>query len=140
MKFKAKIENKTITFANVAYARHHLEKFEGKEIIITVEKIHNKRSLNQNAYMWLCLQAISNHTGHSPDELHRLFKGLFLPRNDVVFNGRKFSMAGSTTDLTKGQFVEYMMRISAEAGELGIVLPSIDDYKKGLDTAILLTD
>lgn len=138
MRFKATIKNKTITFANDKYARHHLSKFEGKDVVVTVEKKNNKRSLPQNKYMWLCLEYISESTGHAPDDLHRLFKGMFLPRKEVMLNGKKYSLAGSTTDLTKGQFVEYMMRITAEAADMGIVLPSPEEYQAGIDRAELL--
>lgn len=140
MKLKAKIENKTITFANLPYARHHIGKLEGKMVIVTIDKIHNKRSLNQNAYYWMCLELIAKETGHNSEELHRLFKGMFLPRKTVLLNGKSYSLAGSTTDLTKGQFVEYMMGIAAEASQLGITLPSPEDYKKGIDSATLLTE
>lgn len=140
MKFKAKIIDKTITFANIPYSRHHLEKLEGKEVIVDVQKIQYKRSLNQNAYYWACLGIISNSTGHTPEELHRLFKGLFLPRKDMIFNERKFSMAGSTSELKKGEFVEYIMRITAEVADMGIVLPNPEQYKQGLDGAFLHTD
>ena len=140
MKFGATIKNKTITFGNVAYARHHLEKLEGKKVIVEVQKVHNKRSINQNSYYWLCLEGIAKETGHSPEELHRIFKGSFLPRREVVFNKKKYVMIGSTTDLTKGQFVDYMMKITAEAGQLGITLPSPEDYQRGLDMGTLLTD
>lgn len=140
MKFQSIIKNHELTYTNKAYVRHHLSKWEGKRVIVTVEKVHNKRSLNQNAYLWVCLDIISNHTGHSADELHKLFKGMFLPRKVVTLNKKNYSLAGSTTELTKGQFVEYLMRINAEAGDMGIRLPSPEDFKNGLDQAILLTE
>ncbi len=140
MKFRATIKDKTITFGNIAYARHHLGKFEGKDVIVDVQKIHNKRSLNQNAYYWACLDIIEDSTGQSRDDLHRLFKGMFLPRKEVTLGGKKYFLAGSTSDLTKGQFVDYLLKISAKVADLGIVLPSPDEYKKGFDIAFLRTD
>lgn len=140
MRFLALIKDKTITYGNLQYARFHLSKLEGKKVIVTIEKVHNKRSLNQNAYYWVCLGIIAEHTGHSSDELHRIFKGLYLPKKQVILNNKKYMLAGSTTDLTKGQFVEYMLHISAEAGQMGVSLPSPDEYKRGLDGAMLLTD
>ena len=102
MKFLATIQDKTITFGNRIYARHHLGKLEGKKVLVTVEKMHNKRSLNQNRYYWMCIVIIAESTGHTPEEFHRVFKGLFLPRKEMVLNGKKYMMSGSTTDLTKG--------------------------------------
>lgn len=140
MKFKAVIKNKTITFGNEIYARHHLGKYEGKDVIVTVDKVTSKRTLNQNRYYWACLDIISDSTGHEPEELHRIFRSLFLPREEVELNGKRFSMTSSTTDLSSGAFTEYLMKISAEVGSMGISLPSPDDYKRGLDKAVLLTD
>lgn len=139
MKFKAEIKDHQIVYGNENYVRHNLSKFEGKKVIVTVEKPNNKRSLNQNGYYWKCLQIISEYTGENQDDLHRLFKGMFLTRKEVKLNGKVYSLAGSTIDLTKGQFVEYIMRIGAEAGQLGITLPSPEDYKKMLDMPVLNT-
>lgn len=125
---KAKIINKEIVFPNIIYAHQCLAKFEGLDVIVTVEKPSNKRSDRQNRYYWECIGYISDYTGHTPEELHRLFKGLFLPKKEVEFNGKKYTMSGSTTDLTVGQFVEYMMRISAEVATMGITLPSPVEY------------
>lgn len=127
-------------YGNEHYARHHLSKLEGQKVLVTVEKMHNKRSLNQNAYYWVCIQVIADFTGHSPDEMHRLFKGLFLPRKEIELNGKKHLLAGSTTELTKGQFAEYMLRINAEASQMGLVLPSPEEYKQGMDAAMMVTE
>ncbi len=140
MKLIAQIKNKTITFENEHYARHHLSKLEGKKVVLTVEKMHNKRSLKQNAYYWACLEVISNYTGHTSDELHRLFKGLYLPRREIILNKKKYHLAGSTTGLTKGGFVEYMMQIQAEAAQMGLALPSPEQFKDGLDLSTLSTE
>lgn len=140
MKFQALIKDKKITFGNEAYARFHLGKLEGQKVLVEVNKVHNKRSLNQNAYYWVCLDIIAEHTGHTSEELHRVFKGKFLPRKFVKLNNVEYQLAGTTTGLTKGQFVEYMLNISAEVAQMGVTLPSPEEYKRGLDQAVLLTD
>ena len=140
MKFSATIQNKVIVPSNESYVRHHLEKMEGKKVWVTVEKQQSKRSLNQNAYYHLCLQIIANETGHSKKELHRLFAGLFLPRVEMIFNGKKYAMAGSTSTLKVGEFVEYFMKIQVEAAQMGIILPSPDDFKKGRDSAQMIAE
>lgn len=133
MKFITKLNEKN-EIIHTPYIRHHLSKFKNApHIIVTVDKPSNKRSIPQNKYYWLVLGVISGHTGHTEDELHKLFKGMFLPRKEIELNGKKYNLASSTTDLTVGQFVEYIMRITAEAGDMGISIPSIEDFKKGLD-------
>lgn len=139
MKFVSKI-NENNEIIHTPLMRYHLSKFKkGINIVVSVEKQYNKRSLNQNAYYHMCLGIIAEYTGDSPDELHRLFKGMFLPRKDIVLNKKRYSLAGSTTELTKGQFAEYIMKISAEVALMGITLPSPEDYKNGIDEATLLT-
>jgi len=96
---------------------------------MSIERIKSKRSDNQNRYYWgAVLPEISAHTGHTIDELHEIFKRLFLPPIVVKYRGRDIKMPRSTTKLGKGDFVEYIMRISAEAGQLGITLPDPEDY------------
>lgn len=138
MKFITTLSNKEIVYT--PYIRHHLGKFkEGQKIIVEIEKPRNTRSLNQNRYYWLCLGLISGHTGHDTDELHRLFRGMFLPKKEITLNKKKYFLPVSTTDLTKGEFVEYMMKIEAESGQMGIKLPSPKEYQAGLDESVLVT-
>lgn len=87
---------------------------EGKKIVINIGLDKAKRSLDQNSLYWVFLGVIARETGHTEEELHRIFKGLFLPKKPVVLKGKTYMLAGSTSDLNKPQFSEYMMRISAE--------------------------
>lgn len=91
-----------------------LEKNEGKKLVMNINLDKAKRSLDQNSLYWLYLGVIANETGHTEEELHRIFKGLFLPKKPVVLNGKTYMLAGSTSELNKPQFSEYMMRICAE--------------------------
>lgn len=48
-----------------------------------VKKKWNKRSGNQNRYMWLCFEEIASYTGYGSEEVHTLCKGLYCPRLNV---------------------------------------------------------
>jgi hypothetical protein len=98
------------------------EKNGGKEIILRQEK--GKRTLKANAYYWLVLHAIAESCGHSEDELHRLFKGLYLPPKIVTLRGKEYKLARSTTELNTSQFAEYTERVVAEGAAMGIILPT----------------
>ncbi len=87
---------------------------DGKKIVQNLNLDKAKRSLDQNSLYWLYLGVIANETGHTEEELHRIFKGLFLPKKPVVLKGKTYMLAGSTSELNKPQFSEYMMRIAAE--------------------------
>ena len=96
---------------------------------VRIEPIKSGRSLRQNSYYWLCLEAIGNYCGYSADELHRLFKGLYLPKKIMKYRGKDYQMSGSTTELNKNDFVEYMFKIQTEAAQLGVILPDPKDFQ-----------
>ena len=100
---------------------------EGDEISIEVTKWKNKRTLNQNSYYWSVLTTIST-IGHSSEELHEIFKRLFITPKFVLYRGREIKMPKSTTDLSTEEFREYIERIRAEAGQMGIIIQSPDEY------------
>lgn len=95
---------------------------------VRIEPVKSGRSLRQNNYYWLVLETIANHTGHYAEELHRLFKGLYLPQKKLTYKGKDYQMSGSTTELSKSDFVEYMFKIQAEAASLGVILPDPKDF------------
>lgn len=92
-----------------------LEKNDGKKIVINANLDKAKRSLDQNSYYWAYLEIIANEKGESAERLHKLFKGLFLPKTPMTFNGKTYMMSGSTADLNKPQFSEYLEKICAES-------------------------
>lgn len=91
-----------------------LEQNEGKKLVMNVNLDKARRSLNQNAFLWAYYTIIANETGHNENELHKLFKGLFLPKKPIVFKGKTYMMSGSTKDLNKPQFSEFLEKICAE--------------------------
>lgn len=101
----------------------YLLSVDGKSLVVDVEKEYGVRSDNQNRYYWKCLDIISISTGHTSIELHELFKRKFLPPKYMKILGTELKIPSSTTTLNKSEFVEYMMKIQAEVGSLGITLP-----------------
>lgn len=108
-----------------------LESNDGKKIVVNVNLDKARRSYDQNSYYWAYLEIIANETGNSTDDLHKLFKGLFLPKKPMTFKGKTYMMSGSTTELNKPAFSEYLDKI---ASETGIALP---DPKKLQDAGIV---
>ncbi len=91
-----------------------LEQNNGKKLVMNISLNKARRSLDQNAYYHAYLDIISNETGNNHEELHKLFKGLFLPKKPMIFKGKTYMMSGSTTELNKPQFSEYLEKICAE--------------------------
>lgn len=126
--FRGKVENGKLILDRKDLFDHTLREFNNQQVLITVSKQFNKRSLQQNSYYWgVVLPTISLDTGHTVNELHEIFKRMFLPPNIVNFKDKEFKITGSTTKLSVGEFVEYIQRITAEAGQLGIHIPTPEE-------------
>ena len=110
------------------YLRHEINKYKSGDKVTcyyTNEKL--KRTEAQNRYYWgAYLPMISAETGNDIDDLHILFKGKFLSKGVVEVLGHKVRQARSTTELTAGQFSEYISRIEELTG---VLAPPTEDYK-----------
>ena len=103
-----------IDWSNRSELHNFLLDNDGKDCYAKMDKVKGVRSLDQNSLYWLYLDVIAKETGNTVDDLHRLFKGLFLPKKEVTFKGKKYMMSGSTTKLTKAEMGEYLDKICAE--------------------------
>lgn len=102
-----------------------LSQYDGKEIYLHATEKKSQRSHEQNAYYWLYLGIIAEETGHTTEELHAFFKGMFLTKEIKDVLGKKTRLTISTTELSKGEFIEYLYNIEAETG---VKLPDTSDY------------
>jgi hypothetical protein len=94
---------------------------------ITIEPYRKKRSLSQNALMWVWLEEVVKHvhetTGQDKDDIHEFFKAKFLPARQVEMAGDTIEYR-TTTKLTTAEMSAYMNAIEAWAtSELGLLLP-----------------
>ena len=86
--FHAVIEEKVVNgikvkqpvIKNKAYYYQHLDQFYlGDKVVITIEKMRARRSLDQNNFYWgAVLPAISESTGDYVEDLHEFFKRKFI--------------------------------------------------------------
>lgn len=84
---------------------------------LIIMKWGRTRSLSQNALYWVFLDFLMNDCGmkdeysHS-DELHETFKAAFLSTRQFGMNKQEFLKIGSTTDLGKLEFGEYLEKVN----------------------------
>ena len=98
--------------------------YTGK-LYATYDKKKPKRSTNINRYYWgVVLPIISEDTGHTNEELHSLFKDMFLTKETKKVLGEEVKIVKSTTDLTTGEFMQYLDRISSHTE---IALPNPEE-------------
>lgn len=100
------------------------------EYYVVIERAYATRSPQANRFYWgVVVQALSEHTGYSPDEMHAILKAKFIPKRCAVTDGNgeivdELVIGGSSAQLTIGQFQEYCGEIQRWAAEsLGVIIP-----------------
>jgi hypothetical protein len=100
-----------------------LESTDGKSLVVQIDKEKGVRSQNQNSWLWgVVYKSIADATGYSETEVHEIMKRKFLPPKLVKWKGTDIRMPGSTSELNKTDFGEYIERIRAEVASLGITI------------------
>lgn len=109
--------------------------FEGKEIIITIDKAKKTRSNNQNNFYWgVCIPLIQSGlkdaTGEfrSSENIHyNILLPLFSPSVEIINTdtGQVLTERISSSEMTTIQFCSYIIEIQKWSAEfLGIDIPS----------------
>lgn len=120
---------------NEAHFRHYLARFKGP-VTIQVATRRKVRSMKQNRRYWggvigTALDEAESFTGHTKDELHEIFKQRHLTPQIVKFQGKEYPI-WTTTNLTTGEFVEFCMKVEADLAEMGIRIPTPDEFYAGI--------
>ena len=126
--FIIEIENGKVGFKSDHHKKlfdNYVAQFRDGKYRLEINELKEKRSDKQHRYYWVYLGIISRESGHTPEELHLLFKGLFLTKDIKEIMGKQVRITKSTTELSKGEFCEYLVQIS---GECGVELPATNDY------------
>jgi hypothetical protein len=102
----------------------------GRNILVKFERRGAKRSLPQNAYYHSVVVAsvkmglLDIGYSLSHDEVHYFLKQKFNPIQIPNKEGEVIEVPGTTTEMNKVQFTEYIERISQWCAEyLGVVIP-----------------
>ncbi len=105
-----------------------LRRFNGKDVHVVIKEHRHPRSISQNSYYWGCvLEIISEHTGHTADEVHEIFKNKYLAE-EKEFAGEKVRVARSTAGLNTKEFTEYLEKIKDfSAQEFEIYVPNANE-------------
>lgn len=121
-----RIEGGKLVLRSPEWFRKTMTLYEDCSVIVLVEKKKTSRSKQQLGYLWgIVYPEISNHTGHTPEDLHDIFKVKFL-RRKMVWRGSEVVTVGSTSSLTVGEMAEFITNVILAAEELGIAIPPPD--------------
>ncbi len=130
-KFPAMVAEGKLTFRNPVAVHAFIWKFRPEdELTVTIEKRTLPRSNQQNKYYWgAVLPVIAQETGHTEEELHEIYKRMFLPRKTIKYKDHEYPVPGSTTDCDISDFTAYVERVRAEAATLGINVPAPNEIE-----------
>lgn len=111
--------------------KQEYERCEGGEVRLTMKKDQRDRTLRQNRYYWGAVLATiasdDSEIGHSPEELHYIFKHMFLPKRFTQMGNAEVLLKPTTTVLNTKEFTEYVDKIvlfAAEQLNIRVPLPS----------------
>lgn len=130
-------ESGALTIANRDRLTDWCKQHPGKQVKIKVERKAAKRSLNQNSYyhgvvVEMVREGLLN-CGYplSHDETHYFLKERFNPIEIPGKDGFVITVPGTTTELNKVEFGEYIERIAQFASEyLGVVIPAPNQHSE----------
>jgi len=131
----SEVKNGTLT-RNTNLIKDAIETFEGKQIVIKIEKAKKKRSTQQNRFYYgVIIPIVQNclkEAGHimTNESTHDLIKLKFL--KEALFvneeTGEVIERIKSTTELSTSQFMDLLAEINNFTFEyFGVTLPSPND-------------
>lgn len=127
LKAHFKVTGGMMEYVNLDYLTVNLPKFEGCTGVVHIKKKWSKRSLNQNNLYWMWVEIIGNHFGNPPEEMHTILKGLFAPKKLTKVGDKTYNIPKGTSQMSKGEMVEYMFNVETWANQEGFTLPHPED-------------
>jgi hypothetical protein len=132
---RSEVKNGTLT-RNTNLIKDAIQTFEGKQIVIKIEKAKKKRSTQQNRFYYgVIIPIVQNclkEAGHimTNESTHDLIKLKFL--KEALFvneeTGEVIERIKSTTELSTSQFMDLLAEINNFTFEyFGVSLPSPND-------------
>ena len=131
----SEVKNGTLT-RNVNLIKDAIQTFEGKQVVIKIEKFKKKRSTQQNRFYYgVIIPIVQNclkEAGHimTNESTHDLIKLKFLKETLFVneTTGEVIERIKSTTELSTSQFMDLLAEINNFTFEyFGVSLPSPND-------------
>ncbi len=127
--YDAKVENGELKIDYKSRFYSELKHWDGKKVIVTIEKKRKKRSPNQNQYYWgVVIDMVTerlNDLGHQVNatEVHEAMKTRFS-KEMIFVKDQPIIVPQSTTAKSTVEFMEYMDEIKQFAAEtLDINIP-----------------
>jgi hypothetical protein len=109
--------------SNTGKAQKHLEKLIGKGVRFELRELKEKRSNQQNRYLYLLLKVFANETGYTIEEAKTVLKRVIVPEV-FCYNKQGYLFEKSTGHLTSNEMTQCIDKLRHfSSQELGIYLP-----------------
>jgi hypothetical protein len=114
----------------------YIKRFEGDEVEVEVRKRRTKRSLRQNAAMWVLLGAWARAEGHNVNDLKDDVMGEAFGWSETPspITGRVVPKRARTSELDVSDFCHLIETILETAAGCGVVLQAPDEYRKAKES------
>jgi hypothetical protein len=117
MKFITGVTNGKV--ANQERLDEILRSFEGKKIVISIEKWSEKRTTDQNSGLWRWNKILSDETGYTEEEIHYAMCGELYGYKTLNIGGKEIQKPIKTTsNMSTSEFSHHIMLYEIKAREL----------------------
>lgn len=114
-----RIQNESGLWRSFAALKNLLD---GRVWILTLQPEVERRRSIQNRRYWAVLNEIADQLGYDDETWHHYFARRFIGVKDVRLpDGEIIHVGQSTTELSVGEFTDYMTSIEAWAVEKGVI-------------------
>lgn len=126
--FKGRVEKQRLVLQDPNEMRSYIASLDGQDIEMTIGRKIDKRTHNQNDYLWFINRLISEETGMEAEDVHTYLKERFAPKRKVTIKGVETTMPKGTSQFTKEEFSDYIERIKRFGSmELNLIIPDSDE-------------
>lgn len=94
---------------------------------IEIKAYRKKKSISQNAFIWLLCAHIGHETGNSKEDIYRHLIDEYAPLKTIYLDGKEIYVKLTLSDFDKNQAMEFINQIITNFSEYD--LPNPDDIK-----------
>ena len=103
--------------------------FNESRAMVRLEVIPKPRTGNQNRYYRALLNILSEFTGFTTDEVHKLCLDYFSTEYvKETKSGKKHTLKKTTSQMDTKEMSEYITRVRQMGDTIGCYLPTADEY------------
>ncbi len=117
--FQGSINSGKVVWKDREGIAKYIGTLEGKQVLITIEEHHGRRTIAANAYLHWVFGLIAEETGHSPADIKQFMKERFL-----TVHTRRGKRVRGTSSLNRAEFGLFIEDVCYWAAQfLGVVVP-----------------